>query len=398
MLPVRRLAVAALVAGSLGLAPGPAWATDPESSTAWCDATARYPGVDWPSVADQARRLRPAEVAALDAYAFTPSGQDADRKGIRTDGLLVIHRGVVTYERYGRGFGADTPHLAWSASKTVTQALAGVAAAHRALSTEDSICKHLPAAGPAHCGITVRSLMESTSGLDWSETYEGLGLQASSVLAMLYGEGRRDMAGFVLSHGEVALPGARWNYSSGDAVVLAAVVDRAMVAAGAGADWPRRLLFQPLGLRSATLERDAAGTPVGSSYFYATPRDLARLGWLYAKDGCWQGRALLPRGWVDAATEVSGAFRGRSAGFRRQSGGAYGWDVWLNRRVPELGWTTLPWPGAPEDAFAARGHWGQEIVIMPSLEMVVVRTGDDREHALQLGKLVALAIAAGRVP
>jgi CubicO group peptidase (beta-lactamase class C family) len=58
-----------------------------------------------------------------------------------------------------------------------------------------------------------------------------------------------------------------------------------------------------------------------------------------------------------------------------------------------------PWPGAPEDAYAARGHWGQEVVVIPSEEMVIVRTADDREPGvLDLGKLIALSIAAGRLP
>lgn len=361
-----------------------------------CDPAATFPGADWVNVAGEVRRSRPAEVAALDAYAFTLQGADAERTGFRTDGLVVVHRGVVTYERYGRGFDASVPHIAWSVSKAVTQVLAGAAAARSALAADDSICKHLPAAPRRHCGITVRHLMESASGLDWAERYEGLRPQGSSVLAMLYGEGRRDMAAFVLAHGARAAPGGRWNYSSGDAVVLAAAVDGAMRAAGAGPDWPREVLFAPLGLRRATLERDAAGTPVGSSWFYATPRDLARVGWLLAQDGCWRGERLLPAGWVQAATQVSAAFRG-PGGWRRPSGGAHGWDLWLNRPVPELGWST-PWPELPEDTFAARGHWGQELIVVPSQALVIVRTADDRGEKLGLERLVALAAAAGRAP
>jgi CubicO group peptidase (beta-lactamase class C family) len=404
MCALRRCAPAVCLV-ALALAPaGGARAADPAAADASaaaapgarCAGRGPFPGADWPSVAAEVRTLRPAEVAALDAYAFTLQGADAERKGYRTDGLLVIHRGVVTYERYGRGFGPDTPHLAWSVSKSVTQALVGAAVARGALSVDDSLCKHLPGAPPRHCGITVRHLMEAASGLDWRESYEGLGLQTSSVLAMLYGEGHRDMAAFVLSHEARAAPGTRWNYSSGDAVLLAAVVDGAMKAAGAGDDWPAELLFRPLGMRSATLERDATGTPIGSSYVYATPRDLARVGWLFAQRGCWQGRPVLPGGWVEEATQVAGAFR-RPGGAQRRGGGACGWDLWLNRPVPELGWPA-PWPGAFEDVYAARGHWGQEIVVVPSLEMVIVRTADDRQGKLGLGRLVELAMAAGRLP
>ncbi len=354
------------------------------------------PAGDWPSAAEEVRKARPAEVAALDAYAFTLAGDEAARRGIRTDGLVVVHRGVVTYERYGRGFGPATPHLAWSVTKSLTQALAGVAVARGALSLDDSICAHLAGVDAGRCAITVRNLLDSASGLDWTETYEGLRLQSSSVLAMLYGEGRRDMVRFALSHELRAQPGARWTYSSGDSVVLAAVVDAAMRKAGAGPDWPFEALLAPLGITSATVERDAAGTLVGCSYLYATPRDLARLGWLFLQDGCWQRRPLLPEGWVRVATEPSAAYR-TPGGRRDRAQGSHGWWLWLNRPVPEVGIGTS-WPGAPEDAYAARGHWGQNVVVIPSLELVIVRTADDRERALDLGRLVALAVAAGRLP
>ncbi|HYD39350.1 MAG TPA: serine hydrolase [Anaeromyxobacter sp.] len=381
----------ALVAAALlGLAPAASRAADR------CPAGARAPAGDWPSAAAEVRSARAAAVAALDAYAFTLDGDDAARRGIRTDGLVVVHRGVVTYERYGRGFGPSTPHLAWSVAKTVTQALTGAAVARGALSLDDSICAHRAGVEAARCAITVRSLLASASGLEWTEGYEGLALQTSSVLAMLYGEGRRDMAGFALAHALRAPPGTRWNYSSGDAVLLAATADAAMRRAGAGPDWPFEVLFAPLGMTSATFERDAAGTIVGSSWFYATPRDLARLGWLLLQDGCWQGRPLLPAGWVREATQVNAAYR-TPGGARRARDGAYGWDLWLNRPVREVGLAT-PWPGAPEDAYAARGHWGQNVVVIPSQELVIVRTADDRDTSFDLGRLVALAIAAGRLP
>jgi CubicO group peptidase (beta-lactamase class C family) len=256
---------------------------------------------------------------------------------------------------------------------------------------------------PAVCDVRVRDLLDSASGLDWSEGYEHGGLQASSVLAMLYGEGHRDMARFVLSHRRAAAPGTVWRYSSGDAVALSAVLACALgegcaPPASASPRWPFDALFAPLGMASAVMERDAQGTPVGSSYLHATPRDLARLGYLYLHDGCWAGAEVLSGGWVAAATQPSAPFR-LPGGARRARDGAMGRGLWTNRAVPEVGLAALPWPGAPEDAYALRGHWGQEIVVVPSQDLVLVRTADDREAGvLDLGKLVALALAAGRLP
>lgn len=357
-----------------------------------CPVLRAWPGAEWsvaPPPADAARR---GAIEALERYAFPPRA--ADRKGVRTDGVVVARGGVIVYERYADGYGPASPHVAWSCTKSLTSALAGVALARGALGLDDSVCRHLTAAGGA-CEVTVRHLLQLASGLDWNESYEGMNLQGSSVLAMLYGVGRADMAGFVRAHPHVAAPGARWNYSSGDSVLLSAVV-RSALEPRLGPGWSAAALFDPLGMRSATLERDGAGTPVGSSFLHATPRDLARFGLLYLAGGCWRGERILPEGYVAASTAASAPSRSPAA--HRQAGDVYGLGWWLNRPVPELG-QPVPWPGVPEDAFAARGHWGQLVAVVPSLGLVVVRTGDDREQgAFDVGRFLALAIAAGRGP
>jgi CubicO group peptidase (beta-lactamase class C family) len=269
-----------------------------------CPVLRAWPGADWSVATPPADPAGRGAIEALERYAFPPRA--ADRKGIRTDGVVVARGGVIVYERYADGYGPASPHVAWSCTKSLTSALAGVALAGGALGLDDSICRHLPAAGGA-CEVTVRHLLQLASGLDWNESYEGMNLQGSSVLAMLYGVGRADMAGFVRAHPSIAPPGARWNYSSGDSVLLSAVI-RAALEPRLGAGWPGAALFEPLGMRSATLERDAAGTPVGSSFLHATPRDLARFGLLYLADGCWRGERILAEGYV-AASRSSVPFR-----------------------------------------------------------------------------------------
>jgi CubicO group peptidase (beta-lactamase class C family) len=396
------LALAALL---LSAGPGPQQVLP---SPPACRSLPDQPGHDWRLLPAPDDAARVAAVEALDRFAFQQRAPD--RKGIRTDGLLVLRGGAIVHERYADGFDLARPHVAWSCAKSLTAALAGVAVARGALDLDASICRLLPVPGATvandrilqpwealqpRCDITARHLLQLASGLDWNETYEGKGLQASSVLAMLYGVGRADMAGFVRSHRSRAPPGERFNYSSGDSVLLAAVVGAAL-SPGLGSSWPAAALFEPLGMESAVLERDAAGTVVGSSLWHATPRDLARLGLLYLADGCWGGERLLPPGFVAASTALSAPSRAGAAAGR--AGDRFGLGWWLNRPVPELG-LPAPWAGVPEDAFAARGHWGQLIAVVPSLGLVVVRTADDREAgAFDLGRFLTLAIAAGRGP
>jgi CubicO group peptidase (beta-lactamase class C family) len=242
----------------------------------------------------------------------------------------------------------------------------------------------------------VVDLLEFSSGLDWHETYEGSSPTASSVLAMLYGQGQPDMGTFVAQHTFRDKPGSTYMYSSGDSNLLAAVVRRVMEPQE-GARYPWTRLFDPLGMTNVTWERDLSGTIVGSSYLYAPPRDMARFGWLLREDGCWNGQMLLPNRWVRDMSQVSPGFKSKPIG--AEADDVQGRQLWLNQPVPEQGRTGLPWPSVPQDAIAARGHWGQSIVAIPSLDMVVVRTADDRDGSFSLDHFLALAMAvAGEGP
>lgn len=363
---------------------------------AQCRVNAHYPGVEWEVQAAQADHAD--AIAALEAYAFPPEldWADPERKGARTDGLLIVHHGVIIYERYGHGYTASTPHLAWSATKTFNAALIGIAAGEGLLDIQASVCEYLPGVPEENCVIRVVDLLEFASGLDWHETYEGSSPTSSSVLAMLYGEGRGDMASFTLSHPRRDPPGVTFQYSSGDSNALSAIARKALEPKY-GERFPWVKLLDPIGMRGVTWERDALGTYIGSSYLYATARDYARFGLLLREDGCWNGAPLLPDGWVDASAEVSVADRTKLIDADPED--VQGRQLWLNRTVPERGLNERPWPHVPEDAISALGHWGQAIVAIPSVDLVVVRTADDRDGSFSKDQLLALAMAvAGEGP
>lgn len=340
-----------------------------------------WPVPDWSS----APGLSGEALAALQSYAFPPR-DDATRQGVRTDALLVIRDGQIVYERYAAPTTASSAHLSWSVSKSLLATVLGVAYGEGRFQLDAPVARYYPPLA-AHPQIKVGHLLNWASGLAWQEGYEYAPLR-SSVIAMLYTRGRADMAGFTASHAADAAPGARFRYSSGDSNLLAAAL-RGMVGDAAYADYPWTALFEPLGIRTAVWERDAAGTFIASSYAYLSARDLARVGLLMLRDGRWQERQLLPQAWVAFNRTAFANYQASAEQVEPVPGGHW----WLNQSAPG---TAAAWPDATPATFAALGHWGQGLYIIPEDNLVIVRYADDRDGQFEANTLLRLVRAAVR--
>ena len=132
-------------------------------------------------------------------------------------------------------------------------------------------------------------------------------------------------------------------------------------------------------------ETDGSGTFVGSSYAYMSARDLARIGLLMQRGGRWRDKQLLPKAWVDFNLTPFAHYQ--SSRVNEVVGGQW----WLNRTADN---TPRPWPDAPADAFAALGHWGQALYVVPSGNLVIVRYADDRDGSYDPNQLLKRALAA----
>jgi CubicO group peptidase (beta-lactamase class C family) len=366
-----------------------------------CRTRASWPTRAWPE-APLNREAKSAEVQALEAFAFSLTGKPEERKGYRTNALVVVKNGAIVYEKYARGWDAAKRHLSWSVAKSISSTLVGVAAHQGLLDVNDSVCKHLPeyAGDPVVCDITVKHFLEFGSGLQWQEEYEDRSYQVSSVIAMLFGVGRRDQVRHVLTHRKLHAPGSTFVYSTGDAHVVATIAKKALTAKhGPDAFWSQ--LFDKLGMAAPVFEEDVSGNALGGSFVYATPRDFAKVGFLMLNDGCWSDERLLPAGWVQRATAVSDTFRasrGDCSGatlpddtYRLPCEDTPNGSMWWLNRPPATG-VEKPWKDAPDDTYAALGHWGQRIIVIPSEDLVIVRTGDDREGSIPVNELVKFVL------
>lgn len=310
-------------------------------------ATAAGMGGPWP----QGGRVEPSQEPALAAILDDPA---MIGPGMRA--VVVVHEGRIVGERYGDGFAADTPLLGWSMTKTVTAAIIGTLVREGRLSLDqDSLFEGWN--GDERGAITLADLMAMSSGLEFNEDYGDV----TDVTRMLYLEA--DMAGFAADKQLAGPVGATFSYSSGTTILLSRIWQDAFADPAQALAWPRQALFSPLGMTSAVMEPDAAGTLAGSSYLYATARDWARFGEFLRGDGVWAGRRILPEGFVSWMREAAPA-----------SGGEYGrGQLWLHG--PGGGVVADAGFDLPGDTFWLLGHDGQSVAVVPSRGLVVVRLG-----------------------
>lgn len=273
----------------------------------------------------------------------------------RTRAVVVLQDGAIVGERYAPGITEATPLNGWSMTKSVMGALIGTLVGEGKLRLEDR--RLLPQwcePGDPRAEIALEDLLRMRSGLRFSEVYSD---PLSDVTRMLF-DGF-DAGGFAASLPLEAPPGTRWKYASGTTNILSLIARRAVGEADYPS-WPRRALFDPLGMPSALIEPDAAGTFIGSSFMFATARDWARFGLLYANGG----RGVLPEGWAAFGASPT----------PQEPNGRYGAHWWL-KLSPELGGGTPPAERIPSDAFHALGHEGQCLTVIPSRRLVIVRLG-----------------------
>ncbi len=340
-----------------------------------------------PPVPDVPMAMEPVTSTAMahaldDAFAEQASGPPR-----RTKAVAVYYKGRLIAERYAPGYGPDTPVLAFSISKSVTNALVGVLVREGRLRVDTPV----PLANDSDASIALADFMRMTSGLDIDET--GSGFDPSNRIMYAHAS---DMAAAARQARVIAPPGQRWAYSSASVHLAARMVrDAAGGSAAAVQRFARDELFAPLGMQHVTMEMDATGTPIGAHYMLASTRDWVRFGALFLNDGIApDGRRILPEHWVRWSTTPTLSTD-------------YGAGWWLNRhgqanqadRAPPKGMPLMP--DAPSDSFYALGNLGQYLIVVPSRQLVIARFGNaqtphfDIDAADRLVKDVIQALPGG---
>ncbi|MEM9032749.1 MAG: serine hydrolase [Pseudomonadota bacterium] len=309
--------------------------------------------------------------AAIDALTFTPINGagpmtwEASLAANYTDGMLILHRGTIVYERYFGCLAEDGKHAAMSMTKSVTGLLAEILVAEGVLDETRLVRDVIPEIGnSAFASATIRQVMDMTTGVSYSEDYSDpnadVWLYSAAASPLPKAEDYTGPDGYWEYLQQVAPEGAHgeaFHYKTINSDMLGWVISR--VTEKSVTQLASERLWRPMGAeQSAYLTVDAKGVPFAGGGLTAGLRDLGRIGLLMLGEGELNGSRLFPKDVVESI---------RLGGDRSKFGDAF-------PTLPGASYKSQWWVFHNEHgAFAARGVHGQTIYVDPTAEMVLVR-------------------------
>ena len=313
-----------------------------------------------------------AERADIDAVEFVPTGGIApvtwadSLVANYTDGIVVLHRGRIVYERYFGALTSERPHIAFSVTKSFIGTLAGMLIAEGALDAGAKVGRYLPELANSGFGdATVAEVLDMTTAIDFVENYEG---QSATMevyrKATGFGpraaadQGPRSIYAFLPTVRRNGAHGERFTYRTPNVDVMGWLIARA-TGKSTTALLSERIWSRIGAEDDAFLQVDETGVPLFGSSLNARLRDIARFGELIRLGGTLNGQQIV------AAAVVDGIRRGASreafapAGYATLPGWSYHNFWWVSHD--------------DHGVFMARGIHGQAIYVDPKAEMVIAR-------------------------
>ena len=260
--------------------------------------------------------------------------------------LMILRHGSVVAEGWWEPYRRDDVHLLYSLSKSFTSTAAGFAEAEGLLHLDRPAWEYLPGieevADDRLRRLTVRDALRMATG-HRTDTLEHVYQEIGT------GEPLR---GFFATPPEEE-PGSIFCYNNGGTYLVAAVVQQ--VTGQTLTDYLQPRLFDPLGIPGPYWQSLPPGRNIGFSGLHLSTESIARFGQTYLDQGAWQGRQLLPSGWVERASSRHTANPNEPEPDWRQG---YGYQFWRSRH----------------NGYRGDGAFGQFCVILPELDAVIVTT------------------------
>ena len=292
----------------------------------------------------------------LQDFVYSVDGQSYDLYDVllmnRVSGLLIIKNGEIVFEKYLLGNDRDTRWMSMSVVKSITATLIGAAIQDGFIrSIDDPIVNYLPHFnGTAYDGVTVKHVLQMSSGVAWNETYTDPASDRRRMLEAQLSQQPDAVLNLMASLPRAAAPGTVWNYSTGETQVAGALVRAAT--GKPVAQYLSEKIWSKLGMQADAnwWLQSADGLEVGGSGLSATLRDYGRLGLFWLNDGVvttdGKPQRVLPKGWMKAASS------------RQLIGG----------KTVDYGYMLWPLHG---NSYAAEGIFGQYLFVDPDKQLVV---------------------------
>jgi CubicO group peptidase (beta-lactamase class C family) len=315
------------------------WAAFPRPAAAppAAGAMAPWPTVDWTESTPEAQNM----TRAL----MVQGGRYAAQNGAR--GLAVFRNGYLVGEWYGRGWTRDTKEKTYSVAKSFTSGLYGMMLQDGTIpDLAMKVSTEVPSWGDAnHADADLEDLLTMSSGIHWSafEDYVGLSLAINQ---------NSYSVGQPLDY----TPGSTWNYSNMGVQVLGKFLKQRRNQQPH--EYAAQELFPTIGMWNADWITDLSGNTLTYQSVRSNVRELGKFGYLFLRNGEWDGQQLIPASYVAQASTPSQTLNP-----------FYGLLFWLNTAALDM-------PDVPADAYYAAGLFEKRVYVVPSLDLVVVRLGD----------------------
>ena len=315
--------------------------------------TATPTGVYWPT---EDWRISTPEEQGMDSQKLEEMLAVIKERDMNIHGFLIIRNGYIVSETYFKSYNQDSKHDMQSVGRSFTSTLIGIAIDKGFIDGVDHrIVDFFPERTIANLDqqkqdMTLEDVLTMRLGverLDGDPEYRAM--QESP-----------DWVQFLLDRPVVTPPGTKWEYCSGCSHLLTAILHEKT---GMNPrDFAEQYLFRPLGISDVTWMTDPERIPYGAGGFRLTPRNMAKLGYLYLQDGVWDGMQIVSPGWVKSATQKHA-------------------DVDVD---PHFGYGYHWFTVTAMDGYAAMGNGGQIVLVIPKSDLVIVTTAATQESIFEL--------------
>lgn len=269
--------------------------------------------------------------------------------GVEPHSLMLLRHGQVAAQGWWSPYTADRVHLVYSLSKSFTAAAVGIAVGEGLVDLDATVLSYFPqlddeVTDPRSRRMLVRHVLAMASGHSAETLDRALAIDPENIVR-----------GFLLLPPDEE-PGSVFAYNQPCTYTLGAIVRRVSGTTLLGYLRPR--LLDPLGIEQAAWLTDGGGE-LGFSGLHISTESIAKLGQLYLQDGVWNGRRILPEGWVVQATQAQVANPNEGNPDWRQG---YGFQFWMARH-----------------GYRGDGAYGQFCAVLPGLDVVLAMTGQSAD-------------------